>query len=344
MIALAFGAGTLLVAGLGLLVLAGLAPAWVLIVALSLRVERELPRSRVQEGEKVHAAVTVSRRLPLVIRAELEDPLAGPEPVALSLREGRQELDLQTAFPRRGRVVLEPTRLSVADPLSLLRVTRRSGTAQEVLVLPALHPVSWSGGTLLRRELAAGERAGLEPPAALEVDGVRPYRPGTPATRIHWPSLARGAGLMERRLRADGDELPLVVLDPGSPAGEPELDAAVRAAASLAVSLARREGCRVMVGAGDRPVALGRDLTGWDDVHGALALVEGDYSRRAGTLRVGAGGPLILVCACWPALAGPQAAAATVVVPAALAPRHAGRAFVVAGCVGVRAAARGEAA
>ena len=56
-------------------------------------------------------------------------------------------------------------------------------------------------------------RPSIEPMGATEVDGLRPYRQGTPASRIHWPALARGAGLLERRLRADTDSRPLVVVD-----------------------------------------------------------------------------------------------------------------------------------
>ena len=68
--------------------------------------------------------------------------------------------------------------------------------------------------------------------------------PGTPASRIHWPALARGAGLLERRLQADGDSRPLVVLDLAlRRAAASRLDAAVRAAASLTLELARSGGC-----------------------------------------------------------------------------------------------------
>ena len=47
--------------------------------------------------------------------------------------------------------------------------------------------------------------------------GCAPTARARPASRIHWPALARGAGLLERRLRPDGDGRPLVVLDPSGP-------------------------------------------------------------------------------------------------------------------------------
>lgn len=82
--------------------------------------------------------------------------------------------------------------------------------SDEVLVLPSVEPVRAPGGGTGD---AGGFLAGLGLVAAMEVDGLRPYRQGTPGTRIHWSSLARGAGLMERCLRPETDERPLLVLD-----------------------------------------------------------------------------------------------------------------------------------
>ena len=104
--------------------------------------------------------------------------------------------------------------------------------------------------------------------AAVDMDGLRPYRVGTPASRIHWPAVARGHGLIERRLQADGDSRPLVVLDarlPGPDAQSELLDAAVRAAASLVLELARRGGCGLLLPGEQRPISarwLSGDLQG----------------------------------------------------------------------------------
>ena len=73
--------------------------------------------------------------------------------------------------------------------------------------------------------------------AELEIDGLRPYREGAPASRIHWPTVARRGEMLERRLVAELDSAPLVVLDRSAPASEEALDSAVRAAASLCVWL-----------------------------------------------------------------------------------------------------------
>jgi hypothetical protein len=144
-----------------------------------------------------------------------------------------------------------------------------------VLVLPRLGRVTWTRDDPGERlDLQTGA-ALLEALAAVDVDGLRPYRPGTPASRISWPALARGAGLLERRMRIERDSGPLVVLDVRC-AGPPErVDAAVRAAASLTYELARRRGCELLLPGDRRPVQIEPDLAAWSGVHVRLALLEG---------------------------------------------------------------------
>ena len=60
-------------------------------------------------------------------------------------------------------------------------------------MLPRTERVKWVPGAGEKWRRAAGVTA-VEPLGATEVDGLRPYRPGTPASRIHWPALARGRG------------------------------------------------------------------------------------------------------------------------------------------------------
>ena len=100
-------------------------------------------------------------------------------------------------------------------------------------MLPRIFPVTSTAGG--GDATPAHARASLLAAAETEIDGLRPWREGSPASRIHWPSFARGAGLMERKLISEADSRPLVVLDPRAPTSPEALDAAVRAAA-----LARR--------------------------------------------------------------------------------------------------------
>ena len=124
-----------------------------------------------------------------------------------------------------------------------------------------------------RRRRGAGlDGGGGRPPCAggldgsaaeLDLDGLRPYREGTPASRIHWPAVARSGEMLERRLTADADSAPLVVLDAPRPPSEEALDMAVRAAASLCVHLARRRACALLLPGDRRPTALAPDLAAW---------------------------------------------------------------------------------
>ena len=151
-------------------------------------------------------------------RACSDDPLlpapaplaAGRAAVARAHRRALRAPRAQACWRRRGS--------SSATRSGSWRASSRSrGAPDEVLVLPRIEPVRAA-----RRagdgDGAAAARRGRPPVAAeVDLDGLRPHREGTPASRIFWPALARGGELMERRLRAEGDTRPLVVLDPRAP-------------------------------------------------------------------------------------------------------------------------------
>jgi hypothetical protein len=101
---------------------------------------------------------------------------------------------------------------------------------------------------------------------------------------------------MERRLRSDGDTRPLVVLDPRRPAREEDLDAAVRAAASLCVHLARAGGCALLLPGDRRPTVLESTLIGWPHLHVRLALVDDRTGPNVAGL-ASRRGPLLYVAA-----------------------------------------------
>ena len=180
---------------------------------------------------------------------------------------------VEVTFGRRGRRVLPPPALVLRDPF---------GLAQRV-VDGRRRPTSCSCSRASCRcsATAGGEdgdsahaRAALTAAAETEIDGLRPHREGAPASRIHWPAYARGAGLMERKLISEADSRPLVVLDPRAPESPEALDAAVRAAASLAVHFAKRGGCGLLLPGDRRAHVIERDLLAWPQAHVRLALVE----------------------------------------------------------------------
>ena len=282
-VAAAVGAAPLLVPGAALLLLGLLAPPWVWASARRVTIERELLGSRVQEGEPLEASVWITRSWLGAPGAEALEPLAGaPIPVArsLSLLTGRRRVQVRVVarLHRRGLHHLEAPALSVSDPLGLARlVSPGHGAPAEVLVLPRTEPVRWVRPSV-RAGVPAGDDGhghGIEPRAATDFDGLRPYRDGAPASRIHWAAVARGAGLLERRMRPDGEREPLVVIDPRGGEGADDLDAAVRAAASLVLDLARRGGARLCLPGERRALRIGPDLLAWPAAHARLALITG---------------------------------------------------------------------
>jgi uncharacterized protein (DUF58 family) len=215
-----------------------------------------------------------------------------------------------------------------------------SSPPEELLVLPRTERVKWIGGAGERFRRAAGGSS-IEPMGSSEVDGLRPYRPGTPASRIHWAALARGAGLLERRLRAESETRPLVVVDARCSGPTEHLDAAVRAAASLVLELGRRTGCGLLLPGERRPLEVEPDLSAWPVAHARLAMVEGGPETRAPALAPGIRSSQVLYVAASPlarlpvGLTAAGVRAAVLVIPRPLVGQAGHDAsFEVAGCIG----------
>jgi uncharacterized protein (DUF58 family) len=289
-----FDAEPLYVPGVGLMVLAGVAALWVAVSARGVRVHRTVATRRTIEEQPVVIDLVVSGgRLPLP-SGYIEDDLL-PGPAAMVSGRRRTEIHISARFARRGRKILPPPRIVVSDPLGLaIRVVTADEPA-ELLVLPRLEKVVTPPGEGDGTGLAA-RRGRPSIAAEVDLDGLRPYRPGAAASRIFWPGLARGGELMERRLRSDGDTRPLVVLDPRRPAREEDLDAAVRAAASLCVHLARSGGCALLLPGDRRPTVLESSLIGWPHLHVRLALVDDRTGPNVAGL-TSRRGPLLYVAA-----------------------------------------------
>jgi uncharacterized protein (DUF58 family) len=291
LVSLIFDAAPLFVPAVGLIVLGLGTPTWVWLAAKGAATQRHLPAERVIEDEPVEATIEVSRGWLGLPGAEVVDPFTGSRfelSGELSPVKGDRTTSVRVSsrFARRGLHHLPAPALTVRDPLDLTRAEARSRIgSQQVLVLPRTEPVRWLGHGHRRRLRLPDGHTGSEALAAVDLDGLRPYRPGTPASRIHWSALARGAGLIERRLQADGDARPLVVLDARTPVdagggGVELVDAAVRAAASLVLELSRAGGCGLLLPGEQRPTMIDRELISWPAAYARLAVVEGGSSSR----------------------------------------------------------------
>jgi uncharacterized protein (DUF58 family) len=314
LVSFVFAAQPLLVAGVALCAIGALTPLWVLASARGARARRILSVDRVTEGTVLHVTIEVHRSFAAGGwgRLEILDELTGRR-LALGgatspLRSVRDaSVQLSAPMGRRGEYVLAPPTITARDPLDLARAESPGRDAPQVmLVLPRTEPVQWTTKGRIRRSDGEDGRIGAEALAAADLDGLRPYRPGSPASRIHWLALACGRGLIERRLRADGDERPLVVLDTRTRtaahrAPEEPVDAAVRATASLVLELARRGGCALLLPGQSRPAIIDPELSAWPAVHARLAVVgtEADPHRaRAPALeRIAGRVPLVYVTA-----------------------------------------------
>ncbi|HEY1274213.1 MAG TPA: DUF58 domain-containing protein [Thermoleophilaceae bacterium] len=337
-----FDTASLYLPGVALVFIAVGAVVWVELAARGARLSRRPGPPTVVEEEAYPLRVELKAGVLPPPGGELFEPLLG-WPVPIAGRWSRR-VRINVRFSRRGRRVLEPGLLVIRDPLHLRVREVQGGGGEEVLVLPRIEPVrsprgdgGGSGidgggggdpGIIGRRIDAAA--------AELEIDGLRPYREGAPASRIHWPTVARTGEIMERRLVADLDSSPLLVLDAASPASEEALDMAVRAAASLCVYLARETACAILLPGERRAIELTHDMGAWPAIHARLAVVQSGTPAQAGVLAPRAGSVLWVTGAdlrrAPRALDRLPAAARFVVSPSPL-PGHRAR-FTVAGCTG----------
>src|SRR3954447_24461686 len=339
-----FDAEPLYVPGAAFILLAALSVAWVVAGSRGVRISRTVSARRVLEEQPVEIVIRV-RSGPLALPAgPLEDPLLpSPAPIGAGRRAATVHIDAR--FARRGRKRLVEPSVIVRDPFGLATRVVQGGGEAEVLVLPRIAKVRTPTGDGDGTGLAA-RRGRPSVAAEVDLDGLRPHRPGAPASRMYWPAFARTGELMERRMRADTDTRPLVVLDPRGAASEDALDAAVRAAASLAVHLARQGGCALLLPGDRRPTVLEPTLNAWEHAHARLAVVTGVRgpnlaglaTRRGPVFYVAASAPRRAPRALTPAPGGGR----ILVVPGTLPGRRA--VFTVAECAayevsGQRAAA-----
>jgi uncharacterized protein (DUF58 family) len=266
-----FDAEPLYVTGAALVLLGGGSAAWIASGAWGAAIHRTVAKRSVSEEEPLTVRIEATAgRLPLP-PGWIDEPLL-PQPMQVTAGRRRARVRVEVTFGRRGRRVLAPPALVLRDPFGLAQRVITGAHADEVLVLPRIFPVNAAAAG--SEATPAHARAVLIAAAESEIDGVRPYREGSPASRIYWPSVARGAGLMERKLVSEADSRPLVVLDPRGPQTPETLDAAVRATGSLCVHFARRTGCALLLPGDRRAVIVEPDLQAFPAAHARLALMD----------------------------------------------------------------------
>ena len=258
---------------------------WVVLVGAR-RARRRARWARGARSRSSRSSSTSSSRggrLPLP-SGFIEDDLL-PAPAAMASGRRRTEVHISARFARRGRKVLPPPRIVVSDPLGLATRVVTADEPAELLVLPRLEKVVTPPGE------GDGSGPGGAPRAPVDRRRGRPRRPAPlPARRgrrraSSGPGWRAAASSWSAACAPTATRARSIVLDPRRPAREEDLDAAVRAAASLCVHLARAGGCALLLPGDRRPTVLESTLIGWPHLHVRLALVD----DRSGPERRGAG-------------------------------------------------------
>ncbi len=227
--------------------------------------ERRLGRDRMVWGDEIPLDLVVHNDkllpLPLLVAEEIvsqgvvvrdRDALVSERPGWLAVRNAwtlawyeRVVRHLWLVGDRRGRFVLGPTRITVADVFGRDAATIRLEREQAYVVRPRTVPV-------LERAPARAPLGHRRAPAGIFEEptlfaGVRPYRPGDPPRRIHWRATARVGVPTSKRFESPRSREALIALDVQTVAGpywrrdvdEERLEELAVAAASLARSFLR---------------------------------------------------------------------------------------------------------
>lgn len=215
-----------------------------------LRCERQIIPPRVAPGQSATVRVrldNVSRISTGLLLAEETIPYSlgsRPRYVLNGIeRSGSREVSYMLRSDLRGKFVIGPMRLRIADVFGLVELTANFASKNTLTVTPKIVPLtaasttgSWSsdGDGRTRMTAAAGD------------DDVIPraYRDGDELRRVHWRSTARYGELMVRREEQRWQDRAVVILDSrrSAHAGtgpSSSFEFAVSAAASIGVHLAR---------------------------------------------------------------------------------------------------------
>ncbi len=155
---------------------------------------------------------------------------------------------------RRGRFVIGPVIVGIADPFGLTTRVLALGGSDELVVRPRVHELRPIAGAPGHRRARANRRT-VVPVAALAHDeflALRDYAVGDDLRRVHWRSSARIGELMVREDESAWEPRTVLVFDNrvSSHTGG-DYEAAVEAVASIAIRLLRSgRSCEIVTTSG----------------------------------------------------------------------------------------------
>jgi uncharacterized protein (DUF58 family) len=193
----------------------------------------------------------------------------------------RQETSYRRTLPRRGIHHLSGIRLSTRFPFGLLRRSIDVEAPVDLLVYPALVPIS---DLALRAELSQlGERQCPARARSGEFHGLHELRPGDDPSGIHWRTSAHRGRPFVREFEEEAGRTIVIVLETTlQPEARADFENAVSYAASWAMVLLRR-GMRVGLVAGTSVVAPETGVCHAGQILRCLALVEpAEHDESAG--------------------------------------------------------------
>ena len=225
------------------------------------------------------------------------------------------EATYRISTDRRGRHVVGPTLVTLADPCGLVRRTWSVAEESEIIVRPRVHDVvpPRRGGGGEPAERAGGPRIPVVE-ALGEFLALRGYEPGDDPRRVHWRSTARLGELLVRVDEAPAPGRAVILFDVRPQVhDDASFERAVEAVASIAASLHRtHQPAEVVTTAGETMRRVGGGAL--DAVLDRLAVVEPEPTDHLSAVtaalrrRAGLGGVVVVTGAADQALLDAAAA------------------------------------
>jgi uncharacterized protein (DUF58 family) len=240
-----------------------------------LRLEADAPEEIFARAPALFAAVLANRKRWLTSYSVTLELLTRGGPTRFvyipRLEAGRDRvLTWEETLPARGRHRLAGVRLTTRFPFALFLKASRVMLDRDVLVFPAVHPISPEA---LLRLVGAGTSAVRRRGRGHDLYNLRTYRAGDDPRLIHWRSSAKAQTLTVRELEDDtAHDVRLRLVGDGQGNG-PGLERGISEAASLALYFLRR-GAGVELRGPGLSVALGRGHAQEVRILTALALYE----------------------------------------------------------------------
>ncbi len=196
---------------------------------------------------------------------------------------GDRLVNWEQSLPHRGRYRLAGVRLTTRFPFGLFVKAGRPILTDDVIVFPAIQPVS---PEVLRDLGGAGDAATRRRGRGSDLYNLRVYRAGDDPRLIHWRSSAKIQALMVRELEAETTEDTRILLVGPGARDAARLEAGLSEAASIAVHLLRAGSGVELVGPG-LAVPLGRGRGHMRRLLTALALYQPDGGQPDGRTAAG---------------------------------------------------------